>query len=229
MHNIEHVDYSNYAVIMDDVKRYNVISKPVMLGSASSNYTCMMPKIKDVKFHDQATIVFWEDGTKTVVKCGNNDIFDPEKGLAIAIAKRALGNQGNYYNEIRKWTEGYFQEDYVNKYETNKDSSLYNIFAHKSSYRMHSIDIPYHKGMLHGYFNNDLRQWIYTPDICFMKYNLPASDNDQRIIVTAIKNICEYNLAEYTNEKITVDVNFCTNYKDPDHPYTYTVNLNYHK
>lgn len=50
-----------------------------------------------------------------------------------------------------------------------------------------------------------------------------------RIIITAIKNICEYNLSEYTDEKITVDVNFCTNYRDSEHPYTYTVSLNYHK
>ena len=59
--------------------------------------------IKKVIFNDPATIIFWEDGTKTVVKCGENDIFDPEKGIAMAIAKKALGNEGNYYNAIKKW------------------------------------------------------------------------------------------------------------------------------
>jgi len=59
--------------------------------------------IKKVIFNDPATIVFWEDGTKTVVKCGENDIFDPEKGLAMAIVKKTLGNEGNYYNAIKKW------------------------------------------------------------------------------------------------------------------------------
>ena len=29
--------------------------------------------------------------------------MDPEKGLAMAIAKKALGNEGNYYNEFKKW------------------------------------------------------------------------------------------------------------------------------
>lgn len=62
-----------------------------------------MPKIKDVKFNDPATIVFWADGTKTVVKCQEDDIFDPEKGLAMAITKKALGNKGNYCNELKKW------------------------------------------------------------------------------------------------------------------------------
>lgn len=58
--------------------------------------------IKDVIFNDPATIVFWTDGTKTVVKCENED-YDPEKGLAMCICKRVLGNKGNYYNVFRKW------------------------------------------------------------------------------------------------------------------------------
>ena len=62
-----------------------------------------LPAIKKVIFNDPATIVFWVDGTKTVVKCQYSDIFDPEKGLAMAISKKALGNQGNYCNEFKKW------------------------------------------------------------------------------------------------------------------------------
>lgn len=59
--------------------------------------------IKKVIFSCPATIVLWEDGTKTVVKSGDYDVFDPEKGLAMAIAKKALGNKGNYYNVFREW------------------------------------------------------------------------------------------------------------------------------
>jgi hypothetical protein len=59
-------------------------------------------EITRVIFNDPATIVFWSDGKKTVVKAVNEP-FDPEKGLAMAIAKRVLGNQGNYYNELKKW------------------------------------------------------------------------------------------------------------------------------
>lgn len=58
--------------------------------------------IKKVIFNAPATIVFWDDGTKTVVKC-ENEGYDPEKGLAMAIAKKALGNRGNYYNQFKKW------------------------------------------------------------------------------------------------------------------------------
>lgn len=59
--------------------------------------------IENVVFHDPATIVCWTDGTKTVVKCSEDEPFDPEKGLAMAISKKFLGNQGNYYNEFKKW------------------------------------------------------------------------------------------------------------------------------
>lgn len=70
-----------------------------------------VPEIKNVKFHDPATIVFWADGTKTVVKCGDEDTFDPEKGLAMAIAKKALGNKGHYFDTVKKWTDRYSEED----------------------------------------------------------------------------------------------------------------------
>ena len=62
-----------------------------------------IPSIKKVIFNEPATIVFWEDGSKTVVKCQDGDIYDQEKGLAMAISKKALGNKGNYCNEFKKW------------------------------------------------------------------------------------------------------------------------------
>jgi hypothetical protein len=60
------------------------------------------PKIKKVIFNDPATIIFWNDGTKTVVKA-NDEQFDPEKGMAMAISKKMLGNEGCYYETFKKW------------------------------------------------------------------------------------------------------------------------------
>ena len=63
-------------------------------------------KIKNVIFRNPATIVMWEDGTKTIVKCGEGDSYDPEKGLAMAVTKKALGtnkSQSNYCNILKKW------------------------------------------------------------------------------------------------------------------------------
>lgn len=67
-------------------------------------------KITNVIFNDPATIVFWGDGTKTVVKCQGDDVFDPEKGLAMAIAKKFYGNKGSYCNQIKPWIEKYEEE-----------------------------------------------------------------------------------------------------------------------
>lgn len=63
--------------------------------------------IKQVIFSNPATIVLWADGSKTVVKC-ENEAYDPEKGLAMALAKKMLGNKGNYFDVFRKW----LPEDY---------------------------------------------------------------------------------------------------------------------
>ena len=74
-----------------------------ILNSTYGISSLRIPEIKNVIFNDPATIVFWEDGTKTVVKCQDGDEFDPEKGLAMAIAKKAYGNKGSYCNKMKKW------------------------------------------------------------------------------------------------------------------------------
>lgn len=58
-------------------------------------------QIRDVIFNDPATIVLWEDGTKTVVKCLPDEMYDKEKGLAMAICKKTMGNTGRF-NEVFK-------------------------------------------------------------------------------------------------------------------------------
>ena len=75
----------------------NILNSTYGIGSLR------IPEIKNVIFNDPATIVFWEDETKTVVKCQDGDEFDPEKGLAMAIAKKAYGNKGSYCNKMKKW------------------------------------------------------------------------------------------------------------------------------
>lgn len=59
--------------------------------------------IKDVIFNYPATIILWKDGTKTIVKAGKNDKYDPEKGFAMAIAKKMFGNEGNYYEVFKEY------------------------------------------------------------------------------------------------------------------------------
>lgn len=70
--------------------------------------------IKKVKFNPPATIVFWTDNTKTVVKCKGED-YDPEKGLAMCICKKVLGDKGNYYEVFKKWLPKEDDSDVVQK------------------------------------------------------------------------------------------------------------------
>ena len=89
-------DIRNDAEVPINIYR-NILNSTYGIGSLR------IPEIKNVIFNDPATIVFWEDGTKTVVKCQDSDEFDPEKGLAMAIAKKAYGNKGSYCNKMKKW------------------------------------------------------------------------------------------------------------------------------
>lgn len=82
-------------------------------------YLDSIPTIKKVIFNYPATIVLWSDGSKTVVKCQDGDIYDPEKGLAMAISKKALGNKGNYCEVFKKW----LPEDEEDVAEIRFDSS----------------------------------------------------------------------------------------------------------
>ena len=90
-------DMSMLANMQEQVNDYKKKTLNDIYGkSKSSNWG-----INRVIFNDPATIVIWNDGSKTVVKA-SNEPFDPEKGLAMAIAKKALGNKGNYYEIFKK-------------------------------------------------------------------------------------------------------------------------------
>lgn len=96
MKQVRNQTYSSTVKLMENLK-YLSTKQSVFSDTVSS-----IPEIKSVIYNDPATIVFWEDGTKTVVKC-KNEKFDPEKGLAMAFSKKMLGNKGNYYNIFKKW------------------------------------------------------------------------------------------------------------------------------
>lgn len=49
--------------------------------------------IKNVIYNDPATIIFWSDGTKTIVKCMEDEEYDPEKGFMAAVTKKAFGDK----------------------------------------------------------------------------------------------------------------------------------------
>lgn len=70
--------------------------------------------IDRVIFNDPATIVFWKDKTKTVVKCHPEDTFDEEIGFMCCYLKRILSSQ-----EYTKFCE------YLNDIWEQKNNRLY--------------------------------------------------------------------------------------------------------
>ena len=92
--------YMNNHAIFEDLLG-NPYKPTVSLG----NYFSFVPKIKKVIVNDPATVIIWEDGEKTVVKCGEHDTFDAEKGIAMAYIKRVMF--ANKTTQMNKWFKQY--------------------------------------------------------------------------------------------------------------------------
>lgn len=62
-----------------------------------------LPAVKSVIYNNPATIVMWDDGTKTVVKCRGGDTYSPHIGLAMCVTKKAMGNRKGYDSLFANW------------------------------------------------------------------------------------------------------------------------------
>lgn len=89
-------------------ERFDLVSHSCPLSeNATESPICPALTIKQVIFNEPATVVIWSDDVKTVVKCGEDEKFDPEKGLAMCVAKRAWGNKYNYFIPFKKYCSKY--------------------------------------------------------------------------------------------------------------------------
>lgn len=52
-----------------------------------------MLTIKKIMYKPPATIVFWNDGTKTVSVCEEGDAYNKELGFALCVLKKKYGNK----------------------------------------------------------------------------------------------------------------------------------------
>lgn len=95
LRNILNTVYGMTGASSDKSKPNNVISKPKM------THGC--PGIKKVIFNDPATIVLWDDGTKTVVKCSEGDTYSEWSGLAFCICKKLMGEE--FHKVFKHWCD----------------------------------------------------------------------------------------------------------------------------
>lgn len=81
--------------------KVNIIGKMgrEFFDSKSDSNRKVVPDYKRVIFAPPATIVYWKDGTRTVVKCDERDVYDAKTGLALCYMKKALGNTSRALND----------------------------------------------------------------------------------------------------------------------------------
>ena len=75
------------------------------LGSIEFDLAKYIPEVERIIYHEPATIVFWSDGTKTVVKCMKEQEFNKYYGFIAALAKRVFGSNSAVERIIRKYGE----------------------------------------------------------------------------------------------------------------------------
>lgn len=85
-------------------------------------------------FNSPATIVFWADGTKTVVKCMKHDLYDKEKGFILCVLKKAFGDKS--YKKIFKLFKEF---DVVPDLVVKKDASDEDIPKENPNHRFGCI------------------------------------------------------------------------------------------
>lgn len=78
---------------------------------------CSSPYPRPVKiiYNPPATIVFWTDGTKTVVKCNMDDEYNEYYGFLCALGKKMFGTNSHLKKLIDEKAERHYIEDEFSK------------------------------------------------------------------------------------------------------------------
>lgn len=98
----------------------------------------ILPEVVDVIFNDPATIVFWSDNTKTVVKTQDGESYDPEKGMAMAFCKKLMGNnKRDYYHTFMHYLKKYNKQQALveNNFGNQIEANLYCYDIHAAAER----------------------------------------------------------------------------------------------
>lgn len=88
----------DYGSLFDDVKK--ALGIPTVTRMS-------VPIIERVKFNGPATIVFWSDDTKTVVKKTEKDRDDKRVAILYAIGKKMFGTN----SKLKKTLDSYIPDD----------------------------------------------------------------------------------------------------------------------
>ena len=77
-----------------------------------------MLTIKKIMYKPPATIIFWNDGTKTVAVCEKGDVYNRELGFALCVLKKKYGNK-KVHDMLDKYVHS------VSKYSKDDDTMVW--------------------------------------------------------------------------------------------------------
>ena len=95
--------------------------------------------IKKVIFNNPATIILWEDGTKTIAKCCPGDKYDREKGFMVAYLKKVLGK--DFKEVIDKWVTEDSEDDPTKPLTTEQLRKMNGEMVWVSSINYYGIEV----------------------------------------------------------------------------------------
>jgi hypothetical protein len=121
--NMDVTDYNNMHRLIDnllDTDRItprvhdliaNAIRQTYGFRQEDRNTAMTSVDVKKIIFNPPATIVFWGDGTKTVVKTMNGESFDMYHGFTAALAKKVYGNSTRVRKIVHNFKDSYYKSD----------------------------------------------------------------------------------------------------------------------
>lgn len=105
------LSYENFTTSSND--SFKLETKPCMV---KVDFDSLIDK---VIFNGPATIVKWKDGSKTVVKCMDGDIYDEEKALMMCIMEKLIGGSKG---DVKRFFDRYIPEEDIDIREITKNT-----------------------------------------------------------------------------------------------------------
>lgn len=130
--NIDVITYNNLLRLVDNMLNKGIIptiTHDLIADAIRQAYGCRQEDrnttmnsvdVQKVIFNPPATIVFWGDGTKTVVKTMSEEPFDMYHGFTAALAKKVYGNSTRVRKLVHKFEDSYYKahaEEIVHKFD----------------------------------------------------------------------------------------------------------------
>lgn len=78
--------------VIEQLKQLSSAERQQLADKINATRWVNVPQVKKIIRSDAATVVLWEDGTRTVVKCKPDEPYDPYYGFCAALAKKVYGS-----------------------------------------------------------------------------------------------------------------------------------------